>query len=113
MTVPMRVRRGSSLVVQLASRSASARMERNLSILKGLASMPMRSCTKKTGPGESSLIRIAVSIISGDAKRRKRLLPRMSATRLSVSFHPRKATSRMVSRGSPARSLIVTSEAMI
>ena len=49
----------------------------------------------------------------GDRNSRARLLSSMSTMRLRVSFQPRSATSRMVSSGSPPRSLIVTSEAMI
>jgi len=114
MRLPMRVRRGSFLVVQPGPcASASWRIERNLSILNGLASSPMRSWTKNTGPGESSLMAMAVSIMMGEANSRKMLLSMMSTPRLRVSFQPRSATSRMVSSGRPPRSLMVTSDAII
>ena len=61
-----------------ASRSISApvRMERNLYMVKGLPCRPARRCGKMTGPGDVSLMPMAMS--------RKKGAKKMSATRAMV-----------------------------
>ncbi len=45
----------------------------------------MRGCTKKTGPGDSSLIAMAVRNNSGDSAINPTAAPKKSMTRLRVS----------------------------
>src|SRR4029077_17230836 len=70
--VPTLVRRASFAVVHLVSdwREPSTFIVRNLYIRNALPFKPTLSCTKKTGPGDVSLIAIAITIIKGAAARR-------------------------------------------
>ncbi len=83
-------------------------MERNLIMGKGCPSRPMRSWQKNTGPGDSSLIAIAVSVIKGLSSTNPTNDPTMSMARFRLSFQPRRATSRTDSSGIPLRSSTVS-----
>jgi hypothetical protein len=70
--VPNLVRRGSFDVVHPVSDCSeqSTFIVRNLYIRNALPFRPTRYCTNKTGPGDVSLIAIAITIIKGEASRR-------------------------------------------
>ena len=57
---------------------------RNFSIVNGLPRSPTRVCLKKTGPGDVSRKRIAITANSGDKRVSSARLPMMSRARLNL-----------------------------
>ena len=64
--------------------SVSVAIVRNFSTVRGFMSFPRRTCLKKTGPGESLLIRQAIQANSGSVRISKMLAQTTSIRRFSV-----------------------------
>ena len=64
--------------------SAPSTMVRNLNISNGTPSRPMRRWRKSTGPGESSLIAIAIAASTGDSTTNSSPAPTRSKVRFSA-----------------------------
>ena len=114
MKAPTRVTRGSFLILKTGpeasfcarrdSRRASAStcMLRNLSILKGRPFLPTRVWRKKTGPGESSLTAMAVTMNAGESSRTATALVSTSKARLKSSATSSVGALLKESMGSPS-----------
>jgi uncharacterized alpha-E superfamily protein len=61
------------------------RIVRNLMMRKGRPPRPIRVCTKKLGPGVSSLMASAITRIAGAMRRRTIALTSRSRTRFATS----------------------------
>ncbi len=106
-TLPTRVTRGSSRILNsgpsmsLRSRrsssccSASSTIVRSLRTRKSLPSLPTRTCEKKIGPFESSLMSNAAIARIGDANTSRPVAMMMSNERLATARQPRRRTGSM------------------
>ena len=118
MSLPTRVMRGSSFILNSTSASppsetsrcrissASTTMERNLSMVNGLPPRPMRSCRNSTGPPSVALTAIATAINSGEMAIRPSPDATTSNARLANALpSERRGVERWMS-GRPARGCV-------
>ena len=99
---PTRVTRGSPRVIRRAVGSAaSVRIERNLKTSISSLLKPCRFWRKNTGPGLSSLMAMAVAIITGDSSASATSATSLSNSHLKTRFQSEIGRSARSNTGTP------------